>query len=158
MGAEAGGWVSPALVLAPMRARDAADTITQLGALLFAAGAVKSSFVPAVIEREQKFATGLPTAGIHVAIPHTDVEHVLRDAIAVGVLEEPVAFGEMGNPDGQVQARIVCLLAATRAERVVGLLQRLADMFQQPQILEQIAAARDPAAIALTINHQLDGA
>src|SRR5512132_875649 len=107
-------WVEPGLVIAPLAARDACDAITQLGARMRAAGYVKDSFIPAVIAREQTYATGLPTEGIQVAIPHTDVEHVLRDAIAVGVLAAPVEFGEMGSPGSTVNVRLVCLLAASR--------------------------------------------
>ena len=148
-------WVRPELVLAPLEAGDAFDAIRQLGARLREAGYVKDSFVPAVIERERTYATGLPTAGIQVAIPHTDVEHVLHDAIAVGVLAAPVEFGEMGSPDSTLSVRIVCLLAATQAERVVLLLQKLAEMFQRPDVLQQIITAREPTAVAAIFEQYL---
>jgi PTS system galactitol-specific IIA component len=150
-----GVWVRTDLVICPLHARDAFDAIAQLGQRLLAAGCVKDSFIPAAIEREKNYATGLPTAGVQVAIPHTDVEHVLCDAIAVGVLPGPVLFGEMGNPGSMVNASLVCLLAATRAERVVSLLQRLAEMFQHADVLQQIVAERDPAAIAALMNQSL---
>jgi len=154
---EDNSWVKTDLVMAPLHAQNAFEAITLLGSRLYAAGYVRESFVSAVIEREKKFATGLPTVGIQVAIPHTDVEHVLRDGIAVGVLDSPVTFGEMGNPEGTVEAQIICLLAATRADQVVTLLQNLADMFQNPEALQQIVAAKDVARIAAIFNSHLRG-
>lgn len=148
-------WVRQDMVIAPMRAKSAADAITQLGARLQAGGFVKDSWISATLEREKTFATGLPTPEIGIAIPHADVEHVLQQAIAVGVLEEPVEFGEMGNPDGAVPARIVCALAVAQSELLVTLLQRLVEMFQTPGVLSQIAEAQNQAEVVGIFDHHI---
>ena len=140
-------WVREELVIAPMQAATATDAITQLGAKLQAAGCVKESWAQAAIDREEIFATGLPTEEIGVAIPHTDVEHVLKQAIAVGVLEEPVKFVEMGDPDSTVPVRIVCALAVAQSELMVKLLQQLVEVFQSPEVLRAIAGAGNAAKI-----------
>ncbi|MCK4449063.1 MAG: PTS sugar transporter subunit IIA [Anaerolineae bacterium] len=140
-------WVREDLVLVPMRAESAADVIARLGTRLQAGGFVKDSWTQATIEREKTFATGLPTPEVGVAIPHADVEHVLQQAVAVGVLEQPVEFGEMGSPDSTVPVRIVCALAVAHSELLVTLLQRLVEMFQSPGVLGQIAGAQSPAEI-----------
>ncbi len=140
-------WVREDLVVVPMRADSAADAIAQLGARLEAGGFVKPTWVQAALEREKVFATGLPTPEVGVAIPHADVEHVSRQAIAVGVLEKPVEFGEMGNPEGSVPVRIVCALAVAQSDLLVTLLQHLVEMFQTPGVLKRIAAARTPAEV-----------
>ncbi|HEY89885.1 MAG TPA: PTS sugar transporter subunit IIA [Thermoflexia bacterium] len=140
-------WVREELVIVPLQAVSATDAITQLGAKLQAARCVKESWVQATIDREEVFATGLPTKEIGVAIPHTDVVHVLKQAIAVGVLEEPVEFMEMGNPDSTVLVRIVCALAVPRSESMVKVLQRLVKMFQSPETLRAIAGAGSAAKI-----------
>lgn len=148
-------WVREDLVIVPMQAENAADAIAQLGTRLQAGGFVKESWIQATIEREKTFATGLPTPKVGVAIPHADVEHVLQQAIAVGVLEEPVEFGEMGSPDSTVPVRIVCALAVARSELLVKLLQQLVAMFQSPEILKQIAEARSPANIVRIFDHHI---
>lgn len=148
-------WVREDLVIVPMRAESATDAIAQVGARLQAGGFVKDSWIQAAIEREKTFATGLPTAEVGVAIPHADVEHVLQQAIAVGVLEKPVEFGEMGNPGSTVPVRIVCALAVARSELLVKLLQQLVEMFQSPEILKQIAEARSPANIVRIFDHHI---
>lgn len=78
---------------------------------LFRKGLVKESFIDAVIEREKTFATGLPTNGISVAIPHTDSEHVNKKAISVAILKEPVKFGVMGEIGAETPVQIVFMLA-----------------------------------------------
>ncbi|MGC8786562.1 MAG: PTS sugar transporter subunit IIA [Anaerolineae bacterium] len=140
-------WFYEDLILTPMNAESAVDAITQLGTLLEKGGFVKESFVPAVIKREQEFATGLPTAEVGVAIPHTDIEHVLKQAIAIGVLKNPVEFGEMGNPGSTVPVQIVCLLAVAKSEILVKILQSLVEMFQTPGLLKQIVQAKNSSEI-----------
>jgi PTS system galactitol-specific IIA component len=149
-------WVLEDLVIAPMQAQSAEDAIAQLGARLRAGGFVKDSWLQATLERERTFATGLPTPEIGVAIPHADAEHVLQQAIAVSVLEKPIQFGEMGNPDSTVPVRIVCALAVARSELLVTLLQRLVDMFQSPGVLKQIAEAQSPAEIASIFDRHIE--
>jgi PTS system galactitol-specific IIA component len=148
-------WIREDLVVVPMQAQSATDAITQLGTRLQAGGFVRESWIPAALEREKTFATGLPTAGVGVAIPHADVEHVRQQAIAVGVLEEPVLFGEMGNPDSTVSVRIVCALAVAQSELLVTLLQRLVDMFQSPGVLGQIVEACGPAEVVAIFDQHI---
>lgn len=140
-------WLREDLVIAPLRAKNAAEVITQLGERLQAGGFVRSSWTQATLEREKIFATGLPTPEVGVAIPHTDVEHVLEPAVAIGVLEQPVAFAEMGNPESSVSVKLVCALAVAHSELLITLLQQLVALFQTPGMLKQIVNSQSPAEI-----------
>lgn len=140
-------WLREDLVIAPMQAGDAAEAISLLGARLQAGGFVKDSWTQATLEREKIFATGLPTPEVGVAIPHTDIEHVLQPAIAIGVLQQPVLFGEMGNPEQAVAVRLVCALAVARSELLVSLLQQLVQLFQTPGVLQHIVSQQTPQEI-----------
>jgi PTS system galactitol-specific IIA component len=126
------GWTDEGLIVPRLQARSDTEAITTLGNLLHQKGYVRDTFVAAVLERERNFATGLPTPEIQVAIPHADVEHVIRPAIAIGVLDEPVKFGEMGDPDGTVDVRIVFMLAVAQSESLVSVLKGLVGMLQNP--------------------------
>jgi PTS system galactitol-specific IIA component len=148
-------WTSAALIINPMSAKDSTDAITQLGKLLVKEKYVKDTFIQAVIEREKVFATGLPTPETQVAIPHTDPEHVHKTGIAVGVLPDPVSFGEMGNPDSKVSVNIVCVLAVKEADFLVSLLQELVAIFQDAEILNQIVTASSTGEVAEIFNHRL---
>ena len=149
------GWTEPGLVLPCLKASDASESIRALGTLLHRGGYVRDTFVQAVLEREKVFPTGLPTAEIQVAIPHADVEHVVRPGIAIGVLEEPVEFGEMGSEDRKVQVKIVFVLAVKQSETLVLLLKNLVGMFQDVDLLHRIVAAGDAAQIAAIFGDRL---
>ena len=118
-------------------------------------GYVHDSFIDAVLEREKIFATGLPTPEIQVAIPHADVEHVKRSAIAVGILADPVTFGEMGSQDGTVDVQIACCLAVKESESLVSLLQNLVGIFQDTDFLHQLLEQDNPEEVAELINARL---
>jgi PTS system galactitol-specific IIA component len=140
-------WLREDLVIAPLRAKNAAEAIIRLGERLQTGGFVKASWTKATLEREKTFATGLPTPEVGVAIPHTDVEHVLKPAIAIGVLEQPVDFGEMGNPGASISVNLVCALAVAHSDLLITLLQQLVKLFQTPGMLKQIVNSQNPAEI-----------
>ena len=66
------------IILLHVEAENRDEVLTTIGDNLVNKHLVRPSFVPAIIERENEFPTGLPTAGVSVAIPHTDVEHVIQ--------------------------------------------------------------------------------
>lgn len=148
-------WTNEAFVINPMSAVDSSDAIEQLGKLLLKAGYVEDTFVDAVIEREKVFATGLPTPEIQVAIPHADPEHVRKTAIAIGVLPEPVEFGEMGNPIDTVEVNLICMLAVREADFLVSLLQQLVAIFQDTGTLHQLISATSTEEVAGIFNQRL---
>jgi PTS system galactitol-specific IIA component len=148
------GWTDESLIIPHLQVKSSVEAIAILGNLLHQKGYVRDTFVAAVLEREKTFATGLPMPEIQVAIPHADVEHVIRPAIAIGVLDEPVEFGEMGDPGSTLQVRIVLMLAVTQSEALVSLLKSLVEMLQSPDLLRRVIAA-DAAEIAAMVNHQL---
>ncbi len=148
-------WTKESLIIPKLTARTNFEAIEILARLLYERGYVLETFVEAVLERERVFATGLPTPEIQVAIPHADIEHVIHQAIAVGVLDEPVEFREMGNPDRTVNVRIICMLAVKKSETLVSLLQNLMGIFQNAEILHSIIEATDAAQIAAIFNNRL---
>ncbi len=148
-------WAHENLIIPELKATSSTDVIRALGGLLHEQGYVRDTYVEAAIEREKIFATGLPTSGIQVAIPHTDPEHVVRSAIAIGVPETPVEFGEMGNPDGTVKAQIICMLAVMKSETLVSLLQNLVALFQDEKVLRKIVTSTSAEQIAEIFNERI---
>ena len=119
-------------------------------------GLVKKSFVHAVIQRENQFATGLPTAGVSVAIPHTDKEHVKGKAMSIAVLKKPVDFGVMGEDHQTVPVKIVFMLVMDEADSRLILLQKLTKIFGKKEILEEIVRAEDKTTIKKVMQKELD--
>lgn len=114
--------VQPELCLVRPTATTSTDLLRQIAALAVDAGYAEPTFGQALVDREASFPTGLPTP-TPIAIPHTDVQHVRRPALAAALLEQPVEFGEMGGtPDKVVPTRLVIALLVTDPTAQVPLL------------------------------------
>jgi PTS system galactitol-specific IIA component len=123
-------------------AKDAQDVITQLGIQLYEAGYTKESFVQGALEREKTMPTGLPLMGdINAAIPHTDIEHVLKPGVAFATLTNPVPFQNMANPEDSVDVSLVFLLALDQPKAQIGMLQEIAGILQNPALIKRLIDA-----------------
>ncbi|WP_224768244.1 PTS sugar transporter subunit IIA [Metabacillus idriensis] len=119
-------------------------------------GLVKESYIEAVIDREKKFATGLPTNGCSVAIPHTDIQHVNRKAISVGVLKNSVEFGIMGEESATTPVKLVFMLAMDQQHSQLALLQNLMQVFHDETILNKLASESSKTRIKDLLLNQLN--
>lgn len=115
------------------------EVTTYLAERLEAGGYIKSSFLPAVLEREKTYPTGLPLATFGVAIPHTDPEHVNKPAISVATLKEPVIFHKMGSPDETVLAKIVFVLAISEPSKQLVMLEKLMTLFRKEEVMTKLS-------------------
>ncbi|CDQ20690.1 PTS system IIA component, Gat family [Halobacillus karajensis] len=149
-------YFNESVILLNVEAASKEDVLEKMGRNLFEQNLVKESFIPAIIAREEEYATGLPTAGVAVAIPHTDVEHVLRKTISVGVLRETVEFGVMGDEMETIPVRIVFLLAMDEAHSQLTLLQQLMGVFQTKEVLLSILEEENKTSIRSLLEEKLD--
>ncbi|KYD04369.1 PTS sugar transporter subunit IIA [Geobacillus sp. 44B] len=124
------------LILKDVNVNNREELLKIMAINLFEKGLVKESFIEAVIEREKNSATGLPTNGVSVAIPHTDSEHVNKNAISVAILKEPVKFGVMGERSAETPVQIVFMLAINKEDSHLVLLQKLMGIFQNKEELQ----------------------
>lgn len=139
-----------------LAATDARDAIGKLADSLVAAQDVTAEFAADVWKREETFPTGLPTQPLAVAIPHADPDHVLRSAVAVGVLESPVQFAQMGTDGSTVlEVNILFLLAIKEKEKQVEMIQQLVRLIQSANLLIRLSAAGDPAEALSMIREAL---
>ena len=103
--------------------------IRQLAQPLVAAELVVPDFADHVLKREATYPTGL-TEPPCVAIPHTDHKHVRHNAIAVGILPEPVEFAEYGGDPDPVPVRVIFLLALSESNKQLNALGWIMEMIQ----------------------------
>lgn len=136
-------FLNPELIQIDAEADDKEGIIKKLANLLISKGYAKESYLEAILEREKVFPTGLPTEGVGVAIPHADIKHVIKPAIAVAILKHPVQFNVMGNPEEKVSVKIIFMLAITDPNIQLKLLQDLMEIFQNKQLLLKLAVSRD---------------
>lgn len=71
------------------------EVLQIIGKLLLEKGYVKESFGNALIEREEKYPTGLAMVPYPVAIPHTDPGHVNEACISIVRVKQGATFHEM---------------------------------------------------------------
>lgn len=131
-------FLHPDLVVLGLEAKDQTEAIQKLGSMLLEKGYVKESYITAVLEREKKFPTGLIFEDGQIALPHTDAEHCLNPAIAVGILKQPVEFFEMATLDSVVHTDLIFLLSIKVPEDQVEWLARLVNLFQHPGFIKQL--------------------
>ncbi len=141
-------YLSESNILLGLEAESSSDVIRQLGKTLLEDGYVKESYIDAVINREKTLPTGLPLDGdVNVAIPHTDIEHVNKSAVAMATLAKPVTFQNMVDPSESVAVKIVFLLALEEPHAQIEMLQEVAGVVQNAGVLKALLAATDPKEV-----------
>ena len=134
--------LEPSSVLLDLPAESAADVVKALGDRLFEAGYTKESFVEAALQRESELPTGLPLGGtFNAAIPHTDVEHVIKPGLAMATLKSPVIFQNMVSPEDPVEVQLVFVMALDQPKAQVEMLQQIAGVLQNPDLIERLMGA-----------------
>lgn len=149
-------FIDESLVLHDIQASSKEDALRQMANNMLEQGIVKNSYVEAIIERENNYATGLPTKGVPVAIPHTDREHVIQKSISIGVLKDPVDFVIMGESDQTVPVKLIFMLAMDENHTQLSLLQKLMSVFQDEQRLLYLAGEKDKSKLIDALRISLD--
>jgi PTS system galactitol-specific IIA component len=139
--------ITPELVVMDMRASSDQEAIEILAGKLIRTGYVKEGYVQAVKDREKAFCTGLALGEACIALPHTDAIHVNREAVAIGVLRQPVTFGEMGTQDDKVNVQLMFMLAIRKSECQIDFLGEMIDALQAPGRLNSIKNAASPVEV-----------
>lgn len=120
-------------------------------------GYVKDGYEEALIEREEEYPTGLSVEElINVAIPHTEIEYALCQALVL--IKHPKShfyFRKMDEPDKSIPVKIVFLLVVKEPEGYVKFLADLTGLFQDQNFIEIMKEGK-PAAIARFLKDKLD--
>ncbi|MEG0076715.1 PTS sugar transporter subunit IIA [Anaerorhabdus sp.] len=127
------------LVVIDLEATDSKDALTKLATVLKEKDVVKDSFTTAILKRETVYPTGLMCEELAVAIPHTDAEHVNKQAIAVAILKEPVQFVQMGTENDLVDVKIMFMMAIKEPHKQMDFLQALMFAFMSKDKLTMLS-------------------
>lgn len=142
------------VIVPDLEAKTWEDVMKNLGQKLIDSGYTKESYIDALIAREKDFPTGLDIDGLGVAIPHTDVSHVNKAGIAIGVLKEPVTFIQMGTDDEEVGVKLIFMLAVTDPNAHIDELQRIIEIIQDKEVLEKLFTVTDKETIIEVIKEK----
>jgi len=134
--------LQPDCVLLNQTFETSEEIIRAVSAELHKAGYVKESFAQAAIEREKNLPTGLPLAGgLNAAIPHTEIEHVIKPALGMVTLAQEVKFQNMVMPSETVPVRLVFVLALEQPKAQIEMLQEIACVLQNPDLVQRLLKA-----------------
>lgn len=137
-------WIAEELICLDGAAKSAAEAIALLGGLLEKEGCVSAAYTKRVQERERDFPTGLALGSFGIAIPHATPEgDVQRNGIAALRLKTPAVFRSMEDPEKEVEAELVFLLALLDSGQHLEMLQKLFGMFQEDGAMQALRATRD---------------
>jgi PTS system galactitol-specific IIA component len=129
---------------------DSSKVITYICSHLMTKGYIDGSYCQSVIEREARYPTGLPTLPYAIAIPHADSDGVMKSAIALAVLSDPVTFQAMDSPEKGLPVRLVLLLAIANSSTQVTTLQWILKVMENQKIVASLVSAKTPDEV-LTI-------
>lgn len=129
--------VNEELIYTNLNFKTREEVLNYLSSKLIEKSLVKSSFSEAIIEREKEYPTGLPSKQ-NVAIPHADSELVNETSIAVGILDSPVTFKSMDDPDKNLSVQLVIMLAIKEPHGQLEMLQKIINFIQNDQLVHDI--------------------
>ncbi len=138
----------PGAILLHDDAADSTTIIQRLGERLYKAGFVKDGFIDATLAREASMPTGLPLGGIfNAAIPHVDLVYVHKPALALATLSQPAVFHHMVMPEEEVLVQLVIMLALDQPKAQIEMLQEIAEVLQNADVVSRLMAANDVKGI-----------
>ncbi|PSP82462.1 PTS galactitol enzyme II A subunit [Halobacteriales archaeon QS_1_68_17] len=142
---------------ASVTGESAESVLRELGHHAVERGYAEEGYVSAILEREAEFPTGLsiPTESFGIAIPHADPEHVVEEAVILGLPPAPVGFASMDDPDETVQAEAVLLLLAGDSDGYTAFLSNLVNLFQDPAFVRAVREDDADAVLGLVDEHCL---
>ncbi len=135
-------------VIIGLDAGNSEQVIRKLGGKLRNLGYVKENFIEAALEREANMPTGLPLGGeYNAAIPHVDIEYVNQSALGLATLKQDVVFYNMVENDVEVPCRLVFMLALDQPKSQIEMLQSVAAVLQDPEMVKKLVSAETPEDI-----------
>lgn len=143
------------LILTGCEAAGKEDVFQKVGGLLIREGYCRDSYIKALTDREKEYPTGLDINGVGVAIPHTDVSHVIRSTIVPAILKKPVAFELMGGDEGdRVDVSIVFIMAIQDPKAHLDQVKVLLKILQDNNVLRELMSAKSEEDVIQTIKRK----
>ena len=126
------------LIAFELQAKDAKEVIDLLAGKMYAQGLVAAEYGAQTWAREMLHPTGLPTTPFCIAFPHADAAGVNRSALGVAVMQHPVTFQNMADPEESLDVMLIFMLANRDPEEQIQTLRNLAVLFGQPEKLLEL--------------------
>jgi PTS system galactitol-specific IIA component len=137
---------------------DREGLLRELSTILERKGYVKDTYLESIITREKRFPTGLKVEDlVNIAIPHTDVENVLKPTMVVVKHSgsSDLRFCRMDEPGDEISVDVVFLLVVKEPDGYVNFLAALTGLFQDAEFI-QLLRTSPPNKICAGLVERLD--
>lgn len=141
------GLLDEHLIFMDISYNDKDDLLDFMSSNLYEKHYVTEQFIQGVKDREATYPTGLGLAGINCAIPHSEMDFVLKPCVSIARLKTPVVFQSMENPSVDLEVRLIFMLAIDDGHKQVAVLQELANLLQSQDIVNQLVQSVDISGI-----------
>lgn len=131
------------------------EVLKELSDAAIQAGYAKPGYDQAIIERENKYPTGLHIPQLDVAIPHADAEWAIQPSLTIGILKNPVLFEPMGGEGGEIKAGLVFMLTIEEPKDHIDFLRAFSTVMGTPEILVEFAMSGDPEPLINKIREKI---
>ncbi|MBU3159690.1 PTS sugar transporter subunit IIA [Clostridium frigoris] len=131
------------------------EVLNFLSSKLYERGFVKKEYQIAILEREKKYPTGLPSIDIKIAIPHATHTLVNKAALSIGILKTPVEFKSMGDSNINLNVQIIIMLALKEPHGHIEMLQKIVKLIKNPEALKSIVNASSIEEVLNTLKPYL---
>ncbi len=126
-----------------LEAQTKEDVLKKMAEKLLEKGYVKVGYLEALLNREKRYPTGLPSGSPAIAIPHANADLVNKTTIAVATLNKPVTFYNMGDVLDPISVEIVIMLVISEPHSQLEMLQKVVGIVQDDESRKQLMLASD---------------
>ena len=119
-------------------------------------GYVKNSFYDGLLDREANFPTGLDFGDYSVAMPHTEVEHVIKSTLSIATLKDEIGFKCAEDHNKETKVKVVCMIAFGEKEDKIDVLTKLIDFFGNKDEFLKMTSSNDES-LKKIVKEKLEG-
>ena len=142
------------LILLHQNFENAQGAISTLSILAKKQGLVDETYLPAILEREENFPTGLELP-VNIAIPHIDTG-VKRSFVSIATLDKPVTFLNMDLSGDTLETKIIFVFGILNPKDQLEILKRFARSFAPKDKIQALADANSKKELMESLNVLLD--
>ena len=147
------GTTMPVLVLWQLHAPNKDALFAHVYQELYQRGWVHPTYLAAVKRREEEYPTGLDFGNFSIALPHIDTEHVIRSAMVVALLQEPLLFQAMDDPEQTLSCQLAIFPVLGETKEQVIFLSAVTTALQQAGFYDAIIGQPSAEKATDLLNH-----
>ncbi|GEQ50134.1 PTS sugar transporter subunit IIA [Tetragenococcus koreensis] len=119
------------------------EALTFFANQFVASGLTKAEFPEKILEREEKFPTGIGFEEVGIAIPHSDPEYVIKEQIGIMTLEKPLLFKRIEDKSKEIEVSMIFMLALKEPDGHLKVLQDLMSLLQNKKTVNELQIMED---------------